>query len=375
MVDLSIIIPTFNEGGNVRTMVERIRQVLERCQLSYEIWFIDDSQDDTPEILANVAAIYPEVHYVHRTDERGLGTAVVTGFKLSCGRCLVVMDSDLQHPPELLPMIWERLQEGIEVVIPSRFVPGGSDGGLSPFRKLVSFSARMIGRISLRRLRNISDCTGGYFGIHRHVIEQADLNPIGWKILMEVLVNGSYETVHEIPYEFVSRSVGESKMSLKEQFNYIRHVMQLVKNSPEDRRFYMFCFVGAMGVVVNLIVMSIMLHIVGASSLLSSVTASLIAMGHNFLWNDRVTWKEHRQPVMWRRVIRFPLFMLVSAIGIAVTALFAQCADWLNVPGELGQLVGIMVSTVWGFMANNRWTWNQRGDRGREKKVTVTQET
>jgi dolichol-phosphate mannosyltransferase len=371
-VDVSIVIPTFNERENVSVIANRIDAALQAASTSsYEIWFVDDSTDDTPVVLEELSKRNSHVRYVHRDTDKGLGKAVVEGFQRANGKYFIVMDADLQHPPEILPTVIQRLREGIEIVIPSRFVSGGSDGGLSPIRKFVSWTARTIGRVSIRRLRDISDCTGGFFGVCRNVVVDAELDPIGWKILMEVLVKGDYSTVHEIPYQFVSRNAGESKMSMREQLNYLRHIAKLVRSSPEDGRFYMFCFVGALGVIVNLFVLAVMLHVFHIHPLASSVIASLVAMAHNFLWNDTVTWKGHKHPIWWRRALQFPLFAVVSLVGIAVTALFAQAAIWLHLNEMLGQLIGIVFATGWGFLANNRWTWSSQEKR---KKTKVTQE-
>lgn len=373
---LSIIVPTFNERDNVPVVVERIEKAMQQSTSDYEIWFVDDSRDDTPIILEALANSHPHVHYLHRENGRGLATAVVEGFARASGEYFVVMDADLQHPPELLPTILDRLQAGTDVVIPSRFVRGGSDGGLNAFRKLVSWTARVIGQLAIARIRKISDCTGGYFGLKRSVVKDVEMDPIGWKILLEILVKGNYQTVHEIPYEFHSRDAGESKMSTKEQLNYLHHLVRLISQSPEDRRFYLFCMVGALGVVVNLVVMSVLMYGLHFNhTLTSSVIASLIAMLHNYLWNDKVTWKDHAHPVRWRRMIQMPVFMLISLVGIGVTAAFAQMFHWLGWPEVIGQCVGIIVATAWSYFANNRLTWRTPESASKSRrKVRVTQE-
>lgn len=373
-MELSIVIPSFNEGPNVVEITKRIQASLNPLGCQYEICFVDDSHDETTMLLEALSKKFNEVHYVHREHGSGLATAVVEGFRKTCGMYIVVMDADLQHPPELLPQITKRLVEGIEVVIPSRFVNGGSDGGLSPVRKFVSWTARVIGQISIRRLRRISDCTSGYFGIQRSVIENVELDPIGWKILMEILVKGRYNTVHELPYSFVERNAGESKMSIREQWNYLRHIVRMIRKSPDDRRFYTFCFVGILGVVVNLIVMSLLLHVFHRHILSSSVASSLVAMTHNFIWNDRVTWKDHEDPVVWRRVVKFPLFVFISAIGVGITALCAQLAVWSHLSEILGQFVGIVISTGWGYAANSKLTW-KKTTTSEVKQIVITHET
>lgn len=355
-MDLSIVIPTFNEKNNVRLITTRIMTILNRENCLYEIVFVDDSLDDTPMVLEQLCHEFSCIKYLHRNNERGLASAVVKGFSHSQGNQIIVMDADLQHPPELIPLILKRLLQA-DVVIPSRFVPGGSDGGLNLFRKLISGIARGIGCISIKKLRPISDSTSGYFALKRSVITNAHLDPIGWKILIEILVKGKYRTVHEIPYSFVAREAGESKMSMKEQYNYLRHIVRLVKNSPEDRKFYSFCIIGTLGVFVNLFCLHIFLKLFDMGELASSINSSCIAMIHNFLWNNNVTWREYKQQVLWRRMIQFPQFSLICGLGIAITTLFAQIFLFLGWNIYAGQLLGISVSISWNFFANNRWTW------------------
>lgn len=369
-MDLSIVVPTYNERDNVRVLTERIAAALAVSGYAYEIVFVDDSRDDTPVALAKLALDYSCVRFLHRTDERGLASAVVRGFAMSRGAYIVVMDADLQHPPELLPIIMKRLAR-VEVVIPSRFIGGGSDGGLNVFRKFVSWTARLIGRLSIRRLRMISDCTSGYFGFHRSVIATANLDPVGWKILMEVLVKGSYHAVHELPYSFVARGSGKSKMTWKDQYDYLRHIVRLARYNPEDARFFTFCMVGAAGVPVNLLGLTILLNYFGLDVGVASVLASLAAMVHNFLWNDSVTWRNQKKPKLWRRWLQFMQFALVSTLGIAITAAFANTFYINGWNPVAGQLVGIILATWWSFAANDRWTWGRLEPR---PELVVTRE-
>lgn len=371
---ITVIVPTFNESDSVGRLVERIEVVARQAGWldDFELLFVDDSDDDTPEKLAELSRRHAFVRYIHRMGGRGLGTAVVEGFRNAAGEYLVVMDADLQHPPELLPRIIERLERDTDVVVPSRFVSGGSDGGLAWWRKLVSWTARWLGRLAIRRLRGVSDCTGGYFGIRREVITHAELRPVGWKILIEVLVQGQYETLHEIPYRFVARAAGESKMSLMEQWNYVRHLVRLVGRSPEDRRFYLFCFVGFLGTIVNLLAMAFLVYVCRVPSVDASILASLVAMTHNFLWNDRVTWRGHAHAA-WKRIVQVPVFVGISLVSVGITAVFVDMAARIRFPELVAQCIGIVVATVWSFIANNRWTWSGAGNVSKQhRRVRVT---
>jgi len=372
-VDVSVVIPTYNERDNIHPLVERIHQALAPLGISYEIWFVDDSSDDTVAVLRDLEARDPAVHVFHRDHERGLASAVVRGFEKAQGRYLVVMDADLQHPPELLPAIYERLESGIDVVIPSRFVEGGSDGGLGPLRKLISWTARVIGQLALHRLRKISDCTSGFFGLRREVIEGVELNPIGWKILIEVLVKGRYRSVHEIAYEFVARDFGESKMSLKEQWNYFRHLVRLVSQSPPDRRFFLFCLIGLSGVVVNEAVLSLLWYGFHLRDTVASVAASFVAMLNNYFWNDRVTWKSESSGRGWGW--KLPVFVGISVVGIAITTLVMRGCEGFGVPVPAGQAIGILVSTAWSYWMNSRVTWRNIEREARGDAIVVTRES
>jgi dolichol-phosphate mannosyltransferase len=230
---VSIIVPTFNEGHNVQRVAEGVGAAMEG--LDYELIFVDDSLDDTPERLAALKTQNPRVRFEHRVDERGLGTAVVRGFALARGHVLAVLDADGQHPPALLRPLLEAVENGADVAVPSRFVAGGHDGGLSDWRKAVSWVARALAWMMLPAVRPVKDVTSGFFMVRREVVADAVLQPIGWKILIEILVRGHYSRVVEVPYRFAPRAAGESKLSRREMWNYMRHLLAL-RRAPERRR-------------------------------------------------------------------------------------------------------------------------------------------
>ena len=227
-----MVVPTFNEAENVGNLTNQIDYALRKIQ--YEIIFVDDSTDDTPDAIRAVMAENPNVRMEHRDTEKGLATAVLKGFSLCTGDYIAVMDADLQHPPAILKSMYAVMETGADFCVPSRFIPGGSDGGLGPYRKLVSGVARYIGKIMLPSLRKISDPTSGLFMFKRTVIDGADLRPIGWKIMVEVLAMGTYHTVVEIPYKFQARPAGESKLSSKVTVEYLKQVVDLTKRGKKQ---------------------------------------------------------------------------------------------------------------------------------------------
>ncbi len=233
MSKISIVVPTYNERENVGNLVNQIDYALRG--ISYEIIFVDDSTDDTPVVIQKVQKENPNVRLEHRETEKGLATAVLKGFSMAEGDYLAVMDADLQHPPAILRSMYAVLESGADFCVPSRFIPGGSDGGLGPYRKLVSGVARYIGKILLPCLRHITDPTSGLFMFKRQVIQGSDLQPIGWKILVEVLAMGTYTNVIEIPYKFQARPAGESKLSSKVTLEYLKQVAGLITRGKKQR--------------------------------------------------------------------------------------------------------------------------------------------
>lgn len=232
MSKISVVVPTYNESENVGNLTNQIDYALRG--IDYEVIFVDDSTDNTPDAIKKVMGENPNVRMEHRETEKGLATAVLAGFALAEGDYIAVMDADLQHPPAILRSMYAVMETGADFCVPSRFIPGGSDGGLGPYRKLVSGVARYIGKIMLPSLRKITDPTSGLFMFRRSVIEGADLRPIGWKIMVEVLAMGSYRTVVEIPYKFQARPAGESKLSSKVTVEYLKQVAELTRRGKKQ---------------------------------------------------------------------------------------------------------------------------------------------
>ncbi len=350
---ISIVVPTFNEGNNPVVVAETLIKVLH--PLEFELIFVDDSTSkESVESLEHLCEEFSWVRYEHREHERSLGTAVVRGFELARGELIAVMDSDMQHPPELLKAMIAAAEIGCDIVIPSRFVPGGDDGGLSPSRKLISWVARVIGQATLKRVRSVTDPTSGFFLLRRSVVENVRLRPIGWKVLIEILVHGNYARIVEIPYRFQPRIAGSSNMSLREQWNYLKHIFKLIVSSSEDRRKYVFAAVGISGVLVNMLVYVglVKLHM---DFWQAGVLAGAVAMVSNFVLNDRLTWHDSRSAPGLKR---FGKYVATSLTGIGIDAMvLSMLAYGMHVDYFIANGAGIFVAMIWNFYINNVWTW------------------
>lgn len=349
---LSIVIPTYNEGKNVRAIAEQIEEVLYEQQ--YEIVFVDDSNDETTTCLEKLATENTKVKVIHRENERGLATAVIRGFHDSKGEVITVMDADLQHPPSLLPVMLNEIEKGVDIVIPSRFVPGGSDGGLNAIRKIISWGARVLGKLCIHKLRPFTDVTSGYFMMRREVIDNVELSPIGWKILMEVLVRGHYGTVKEIPYAFKMREIGNSKMSFKEQKNYLKHLGRLMCVNSEDLRFLKFAFVGLMGTLINTIIYIIFVYF-SVPVVIAGGMSAVLSMIFNFVLNNYFTWKGEKASYWF---LRFMKYMSVNLVGIGFNmALLALFYTVFKVNYIASNLLAIILVMLWNYVGSSRWVF------------------
>jgi dolichol-phosphate mannosyltransferase len=230
VVDVSLVIPTFNERASVGPLVAELRSALRG--LEWEAVFVDDSTDGTADLIAAMAAAEPRLRLLHRTDNRGgLAGAVVEGMALARGTHLCVLDADLQHPPQRIRrLLAEAHRTAADVVIASRYVPGGSTGGLDgPLRQLLSRGLKALSRLLFpRRLAGITDPLGGYFIVRRSAIQGVELHPVGYKILLEILIRCNWRVVREVPYRFQPRQHGASKANLRQGLWFLRHLMTLV---------------------------------------------------------------------------------------------------------------------------------------------------
>jgi dolichol-phosphate mannosyltransferase len=230
---LSLVIPTYNERPSIVPLIQRTTALLEKSLTEFEIIVVDDdSPDGTWQAVQELAQQNGRLKLIRRRDQKDLTTAVVTGWKAAKGNLLAVMDGDLQHPPEVLPVLLKSILDSqVDIVIASRNVEGGGVSEWRPARKLIALGARLITVLVLPRVvQSVRDPMSGYFLMKRTVIESVALRPIGYKILLEVLARGKYQTIREIPYLFDERKNGKSKLGPKQCLDFLIHLWRLSKD-------------------------------------------------------------------------------------------------------------------------------------------------
>jgi len=218
---VALAIPALCEAANIPPLLERVRAVLDPLGFDYEVLVVDDdSCDGTAEAVSAIARQDPRVRLLVRKGRRGLSGAVLHGWENTDASIVGVMDADLQHPPELLPELTAAIFSGCDLVIGSRYVPGGGLGQWNPLRKLLSAAAVWatwpVQRVGLRA----KDPMSGFFFVRRECLVGVPFQQSGFKLLLEILVRARISSVREIPFEFGQRYRGTSKANMKVAIDY-----------------------------------------------------------------------------------------------------------------------------------------------------------
>ncbi|MGQ0634385.1 MAG: glycosyltransferase [Planctomycetaceae bacterium] len=343
---MSVVVPTYKEVESLPELIERLTELRRTQGIDLELLIMDDdSRDGSEELVRKLNLSW--VRLIVRTADRGLSAAVLEGLKLATRDTVVVMDADLSHPPERIPAMLEALDEGSDFVIGSRYVDGGTTGEDWGFlRWLNSKAATWLARPFTRA----ADPMSGFFAFRREALARAPyLNPVGYKIGLELLVKCGFQDVREIPISFAQRKFGESKLSIKEQVRYLQHLRRLLSfKFPFWSHALQFGMVGATGVIVNLVVLTSMLWL-GAGINLSVVIAIATSMVSNFALNRRFTFSEARDGSLVGQLVSFiATCLLGAAVNYAVTM---AAIEWL--PGvwpQVASLIGIAAGMVFNFL-------------------------
>lgn len=295
---LSVVVPTRNEAESIPVLVDRVLGALPGVDL--EICVVDDSDDETPRVLLELAdrhggAVRP---LLRQGAERrgGLSTAVIAGLRMSRGRYVCVMDADLQHPPETIPTMLEAAEGGADLVVGCRYMPGGSRGGLDGrVRRLVSRGATILARLLFAEARRSHDPLSGFFLCRRELVDGVEFRPVGFKVLLELLVLLGDVEVKDVPLRFDARELGSSKATVKQGIQYLRHIRSLVLDVQGSARLWKFGLVGASGLVVFLPVLALLTGVAHLDPFLAFLPAFAISIAWNTALNTLWTFADLRR--------------------------------------------------------------------------------
>lgn len=221
---ITIIVPTYNEVQNIGLLIPKIYDVLNK-QYDYEILIMDDNSPDGTAAQARTFAKKYPVRVKVRTKDKGLSASVIDGFKEAKGNILCVMDADLSHPPSLLPKLFKAIEDGADIAVGSRLVKGGGSESWPFHRKIISWGAQLLAR----PLTSVKDTMSGFFILRKDILKGATIEAHGYKILLEVLVMTKHTKPVEVPFIFLNRTFGQSKIGLKVEIQYLKQLCHLYK--------------------------------------------------------------------------------------------------------------------------------------------------
>jgi dolichol-phosphate mannosyltransferase len=359
---ISLVVPTFKERKNIERLVERAGAALAAAGEPFELIIVDDdSPDGTGDEVRRLQTSRPWLQLLVRKNERDLSTAVIAGWRVATGDVLGCMDADLQHPPEVLGAMIARLkQTQADIVVGSRHVTGGGVSNWSLARRFVSWTATLMATFILPgTLGKVLDPMSGFFLLRRRVVDRVALNPIGYKILLEVLARGDYDRVEEVPFVFEERVEGGSKMDSKTVLYYLVHLVCIAIETGEARRMLKYGLVGLSGAVVNFAVALGLEARYGVPLPTANLPAVGAAILNNFIWNDLFTFWETRQsqPGLGNWFKRLAAFALFSFAGSALNVVLVAVLTFVGLPHMLCLLIGIAVAGLFNFFVNSNVTW------------------
>jgi dolichol-phosphate mannosyltransferase len=360
---LTLVIPTRNEADNIPLLVLKLRESL--SGIDYRVVFVDDSTDETPEVIRGLGEEDGRLTLIHRKDaERsgGLSTAVTTGIEefAEMSEYTCVMDADLQHPPEKVREMLELARgSDADVVVASRYAQGGSYTGLpGPARRAVSVGSKYLAQIVFKEARKTSDPMTGFFLVRNEAISGIQFRPTGFKVLLEILVCAPDLRVVEAPLNFQARQAGVSKATLRQGLEYLAHMTSLFWYVPSAGRFWKFAMVGASGVLVNSLTLVILAEYFHAHKVIAWMFAVGVSILSNFLLNNAFTWRDVRHSSRIHFLLRGALAYPVAIMGIGAN--FAVYYPLLKYVSDafpyyvLFNLLGIAAGTSVNFLLSSR---------------------
>ncbi len=353
-IEVSIVIPTFNERENLPVLIEKLQDVM--AGRGYEIIVVDDdSQDGTWQVAEEFSRRYGNISAIRRINRKGLSSAVTEGFLLGKGRYLAVLDADLQHDHTLLSAMIEQIGD-CDVVIGSRYLNQKAVPGWDAWRSKLSRAGTVMAQKVLNR--KISDPLSGFFMIRREIIQEVapQLFEHGYKILFDILIKRPDLKVKELPYKFKTRLHGTSKLTAAVMFDFADLLISRAIPSRFNLQFVRYGMVGASGVGVHFLTLYLLHVVLGLRYPVSLVAAIETAMISNYVLNNQWTFKDRRFLgwMWWKGLIKYNLACL---LGSAFNFVVGWYLVDKGIPWVFASVLGVWVGMSWNYLSNRLFTW------------------
>ena len=355
-LELTVVVPTFNERANVRKLIRLVEAAL--GQTRWQVIFVDDdSPDGTAAEVKAVAAVDPRVQCLHRVGRRGLAGAVIEGIMASAAPFVAVMDGDLQHDETLLPAMLDALRTGgADLAVGSRYCggPGADASALGARREAGSRLANWLGRQVLKA--DLTDPMSGFFMVRRSVVEVVAqrLSTSGFKVLFDIVASQDRPLkIVELPYTFRAREAGDSKLDNGVVVQYLGLLVAKLSKDVISPRFLMFAMVGASGVVVHLAILRSLLHL-GFSW--AQTLAAIGAMTSNYLINNAVTYRDRRLKGL-KLISGYIKFCVLCSVPLAANVAVATVVFERGPAWWVAGLAGAVVAAAWNYVTTSKAVW------------------
>jgi dolichol-phosphate mannosyltransferase len=359
-VVLSVVVPTFNERGNVAELVRRLDAAL--AGRSWEVIFVDDgSPDGTADLVREIGRTDNRVRCIERIGRRGLSSACIEGMLSSGAPYYAVIDADLQHDETLLPRMLDALMAGnTDIVVASRYLAAGGIGDWQASRARTSRLATRLSRLVLHS--DLTDPMSGFFMIRREAFAARvrALSGIGFKILLDLFASSPQPLRYvELPYQFRSRVAGESKLDSQAVWDYFMLLLDKLIGRFFPVRFVAFGLVGTLGIGVHLATVWMLFRGLLVGFPAAQVAATLVAITSNFALNNVLTYRDMRLR-SWKWLSGWLSFLLACSVGalanVGVASYLFESSQVTWVPAALA---GILVGAVWNYAVTAVYTWNK----------------
>jgi dolichol-phosphate mannosyltransferase len=356
--ELAVVVPTRNERDNIAPLVARLESAL--GDIDWQVIFVDDDSPDlTATAVERLAAREPRVRLIRRVGRRGLAGACIEGLRAAAAPYVAVMDADLQHDAALLPRMLAQLRApGVDVVVASRYVAGGSAGGLTPRRRRLSRFAVRLARLLARV--ELHDPMSGFFVMRRAVFEGSAprLAPFGFKILFDILASAPQPLrCLEVPCGFDARRQGASKLDVLAELQFAALLLDKLSGGLIPPRLALFLAVGGSGVLVHLAALYGLL-LAGAAFAWGQAGAVWVAMTSNFLLNNAITYRDQRLhgTQLLKGLVSFYAVCAAGAVAnVALAALVYRALPVWWLAGAAGAALG----AAWNYRGTRLLTWRR----------------
>jgi dolichol-phosphate mannosyltransferase len=361
-LELTIVVPTFNERANVAELVSKVDAVL--AGTHWQIIFVDDnSPDGTAAEVKSIAAGDPRVQCLHRMGRRGLAGAVIEGILASAAPFVAVMDGDLQHDERLLPKMLAALQQDqTDLVVGSRYV-GGEDADASALGATREAGSRFANWLGQKVLKvQLSDPMSGFFMIRRDKVDSVAprLATDGFKVLFDIVAcQPAPLRILELPYTFRAREAGDSKLDNGVVVQYLGLLTAKLTGDAISPRFLMFALVGASGVVVNLVILKALLNAGFASQNLFAYAQGIAALGamtSNYLINNAITYRD-RSKRGFDLIIGYFKFCILCSVPLAANVAVATLVYQHGAAWMAAGIAGAIVAAAWNYVTTSKAVW------------------